>query len=130
MIRNLPIALDRLPLIATGHVTPVQEWVEMHDGSRRPSGNQARQKLDDGTLGAPLWEVAVLSPEADRPELISVQVATHEEPKVTAYQPVQLDGLTVRVTVGRDGKLRGYWSATAAHPAKGAHQHKQEHAAA
>lgn len=131
MIRNLPVATDRLQLVATGHVTPVQEWVELHDGRRTPSGNQARQKQDDGSLGLPLWEVAVLSPESDRPELVSVQVAANDEPKVAAYQPVQLDNLTVRVTVGRDGKLRGYWSATGASPAKGQpHQQKhQEHAA-
>lgn len=132
MIRNLPVAPDRLALIATGHVNPVQEWVETSDGRRAPSGNQAREKREDGSLGLPVWEVSVLPTDTDRPEIIAVQVAGQDEPKVAAYQPVQLDNLTVRVTVGRDGKLRGYWSATGASPAKGAHQqhqHKQEHAA-
>lgn len=117
MIRNLPVDTSRLGLLATGHCNPVQEWVELSDGSRRPSGNQQREKREDGTLGAPLWTVDALVPGEERADLISVQVAAQDQPRVGQFQPLHLEGLTARVSVGRDGKLRMYWSATAVHTA-------------
>ena len=43
---------------------------------------------------------------------MSVQIATDEAPQVGQFQPVTFDGLVARCTVGRDGKLRQYWSAS------------------
>jgi hypothetical protein len=50
-------------------------------------------------------------PGEDRAEVIGIQIASHDEPKIEQFKPLQLEGLVVRVSVGRDGKLRQYWSA-------------------
>jgi hypothetical protein len=112
MIRTLPVDPTRMQLVAaTSSAVPVPEWAELADGSRRPSGNQARAKNEDGSLGAPLWIVDCLAAGEERAEVIGVQIATHDQPQVQQFAPIQLDGLVVRVSVGKDGKPRQYWSA-------------------
>jgi hypothetical protein len=106
MIRTLPLDTNRLSLISTGHCTPVAEWEEQN-GSRRPvPGAQAKDEA-----GTPLWIVDAMAAGEERAEVFGVQVASHEEPKVEQFKPLQLQGLIVKVSVGRDGKLKQYWSA-------------------
>src|SRR3954451_21150138 len=107
MIRTLPLANARFNLISTGHCTPVAEWAELADGSRRPVPG-AQAKNEDRV---PLWVIDAMVPGEERAEVIGVQVASHDEPKVEQFKPLVLEGLVVRVSAGRDGKLRQYWSA-------------------
>lgn len=106
MIRNLPVDADRLNLISTGHVTEVKEWAELADGSRKPSGNQARNEAR-----VLLWVVDALVDGEERGEVIGIQIASQVEPQVKRLEPLRLDGLTARVSVGKDGRVRMYWSA-------------------
>lgn len=107
MLRNLPVDATRLGLISTGHVTARAVWAELSDGSRRPvPGKQAVN--EDGT---PLWTIGALAPTAERPEVIEIEVASHDEPKVQQFGPLYLEGLEVRVSKSRNGELRQYWSA-------------------
>lgn len=107
MLRNLPVDTDRLALIATGHVEPVREWIE-RDGRRQPSEDQSR----DEETNLPLWQVHVMIPSGDRPELAAVRVPSREVPQVQQYGPVAFEHLVCRVSVNRQsGQLTGYWSA-------------------
>jgi hypothetical protein len=108
MIRQLPVDTARLELVSTGHVTPVAEWAELADGSRRPiPGGQAKNDY-----GRPLWVVDAIPVDEERGEVVGIQVASEDEPQVEQFKPVQFDGLQVRMSVGRnDGKLKLYWSA-------------------
>ena len=129
-LRTIPVDPHRVQLVAAvPAATAVSEWAELADGSRRPSGNQAREKREDGTFGDPLWQVDCLVAGEDRGTLISVQIASGDEPKVQQFAPVAFEGLVARCSVGRaDGKLRQYWSATGVQqPGKGGHQPKPEH---
>lgn len=108
MIRTLPVDPARLGLVATGHVTAVQVWAELADGSRRPVPGQ-QQKNDDQV---PLWTVAGMVASAERPEVIEIQVASFDEPKVQQFAPLAVEGLEVRVTKKRDGTIAQYWAAT------------------
>ncbi|MGE3795801.1 MAG: hypothetical protein AB7I38_18005 [Dehalococcoidia bacterium] len=109
MIRNVPVDASRLPLVAaTSEPIPVQVWAELTDGSRRPVPES--QQKDDA--GRPLWTVETLFAEpGQRAEVVSVQVASHDVPRVTQYAPVPFVGLAARVSKGRDGSIRMYWSA-------------------
>jgi hypothetical protein len=98
MIRNLPLDSNRFNLISTGHCTPVAEWAELSDGSRRPVPG-AQAKNEDRV---PLWVLDAMVPGEDRAEVIGIQVASHDEPKIEQFKPLQLEGLVVRVSVGRD----------------------------
>lgn len=112
-LRNLPVDTSRVQLVAAvPAAAAAAEWAELADGSRRPSGNQAREKREDGSLGSPLWIVDCMVAGEDRGTLVSVQIASDQEPQVGQFQPVAFEGLVARCSVGRDGKLRQYWSAT------------------
>lgn len=112
MLRSLPVDAVRLNLVAASNTAvAVPEWAELADGSRRPSGNQAREKREDGSNGAPLWVVDCLAAGEERAEVIGVQIASPDQPQVAQFQPVRLEGLVVRVSVGKDGKPRQYWNA-------------------
>lgn len=114
MIRNLPVDAARLGLVAaTASAQPAAEWVELSDGSRKPSGNQARARTEDGSVGALLWTLDLLAPGEDRAEVVSVQIASNDEPKVQQFQPVELADLVARVSLDRKtNQPRLYWSAT------------------
>lgn len=124
MLRDIPVDQGRTRLIsAVSAAAQMPEWGELSDGSRRPTGNQAREKHEDGTLGAPLWQVDCLIAGGDRGSLVSVQIASTDEPKVAELAPVVFTELTVRPVVGRaDGKLKQYWSATGVDNGKAHHQ--------
>ena len=73
-MRTIPVDTTRITLIGTGKAAARAEYVELSDGSRKRSGNQAK----DETSGMPMWVVDVLvdDDDADRAEVISVKVAS------------------------------------------------------
>jgi len=110
MIRNLPIDLGRLPLLAASpDPIPVAVWAELSDGSRRPVPGKQGTTED----GVPLWQIdcLVAGMAGDRAEVVTVQVASHDAPKVAQCQPVALAGLSVRVSKSKTGDVRLYWQA-------------------
>jgi len=110
MIRNLPIDLGRLPLLAaTAEPIPVAVWAELSDGSRRPVPGKQGTTED----GVPLWQIdrLVAGVGGDRAEVVTVQVASHDAPKIAQFQPVNFQNLTARVSKTRGGDIRLYWQA-------------------
>lgn len=104
---------SKQPMVATGVVGIVQEWMEK-DGKRRPSDVQAR----DEATGFPLWNVEVMYQQTAFGRVSSttamVAVCAMEEPSVEPLKPVQFEGLGVEVRVIRaTGALVENWSATA-----------------
>jgi hypothetical protein len=89
-MRAIPVDCTRITLIGTGKSAERAEYVELSDGSRKRSGNQAK---DDA--GVPVWVVDVLidDPEADRAEIGSVKIATWEPPITKLGQPVRFVNL-------------------------------------
>ena len=123
MIRELPVATDRLALLSTGDVEPITKWVDdPTTGRRKPSDEVER----DEATNLPLWRVHVLVPGGDngRPELVAVQVPAPTKPEVTPFSPVQFERLVCRVAVNRQSnQLAGYWSAAGvAAPARNGHK--------
>lgn len=111
-LRNLPVDISRVQLVsAVPAASAVAEWVPTTDGARKPSGNQAREKRPDGTIGAPLWSVDCVVAGEERGTLVSVQIASNDQPQVSQFQPVAFEDLVARCSVGRDGKLKQYWNA-------------------
>lgn len=121
----IPVDGERAALIATGHVEPVQVWVEK-DGRRQPGD----QEKDEAT-GLDLWTVHALIVGDTRPVTIGVRVPSRECPAPAALAPVAFERLVVNARVDRNGKLATYWSAAGlAEPRRQTHQPKQEQAAA
>ncbi|MBW0114935.1 hypothetical protein [Pseudonocardia abyssalis] len=90
-MRQIPVDMNRVNLIGTGKAAARAEYVELSDGQRRRSGNQAK----DETTGMPVWVVDVLvdDPEADRAEVVGVRVSSHEEPVTEKWKPVRFRNL-------------------------------------
>lgn len=112
MIREVPVDMSRIELVASGHVVPVPVWAEMPDGTRRlMEGEQAK----DEQTGQLLWNVDVFGESGEgedaRAEVVSVQVRSAQQPVVKRFGPIKFRDLTVRFSRGRDGQLRNYWSA-------------------
>lgn len=124
MIRTVPVDTSRLALLCAGPPEPVTQWVDdPATGRRKPSDQPER----DQDTGLPLWRVHVLVPGGDnsRPELVAVQVPAQDLPVLAEFSPVTFERLEVRVAVGRDGRLAGYWGAAGVAPAaqhQGGHQ--------
>jgi hypothetical protein len=81
-MRSYPIDAQRVRLISTGTVTPVQKWVELADGSRRPDPT-GRQDSND--RGLPLWRVEVILPpdegdDRDKTGVAEITVACQGQP--------------------------------------------------
>lgn len=108
MIRNVPVNAQELNLVAAGPSEAVQVW----DRSGDRAVMTDRQELDE-TTGDPLWTVYAMCAAGGRPEVIQVRVPARQQPVLTQFGALEFDGLEVRVNVGRDGKLAGYWSARA-----------------
>ena len=110
MIRELPVDSSRIQFVATGHVTPVIEWVDDGNGGRKPSDQQARD-TDTHDL---MWTVDAMADgeEFDRAEVVGIQLPAPYQPVVKKFAPVPFQNLRVRFTKGRDGNLRNYWSAS------------------
>ena len=93
-MRSLPVDLTRIAFIGTGKVIEKGEYVELSDGSRKASGQQAK---DDA--GTPLWTVDVIVDDDDarRAEAVGVTVASYEEPKTPKWQPVRFREVTATI---------------------------------
>lgn len=97
-MRSIPVDLTRINFVGTGKVIPKAEYVELSDGSRRASGNQAK---DDA--GTPLWTVDVIidDDDAKRAEAIGVTVANYDEPQTTKWRPVAFREVTATIYVDK-----------------------------
>lgn len=97
-MRSIPVDLSRITFIGTGKVNPKPEYAELSDGSRRATGNQAK---DDA--GTPLWTVDVIVDDDDarRAETVGVTVASYEEPVTPKWQPVRFREVTATIFVDR-----------------------------
>lgn len=85
-MRQIPVDASKIRLISAGDtVETVAEYVELSDGGRRRSGNQA--KNDDGV---PMWVVYAFVPaeQGERPEMVKIKVASREEPQPGAFGDV------------------------------------------
>lgn len=107
-------------ILSGGTVEMVTKWAELSDGTRKPTGEQDR---DDN--GRHLWRVTAILPaldERDRPEMISVTVASMDEPNVGGLaEPLAFERLRVRPAVNRrTNALTLYWTADGVRLAKGA----------
>lgn len=89
-MRQIPVDTNRVMLIGTGKAAARAEYVELSDGQRRRSGNQAK---DDN--GMPVWVVDVLvdDPDSDRAEVVGVRVSSHDEPVTEKWKPVRFRNL-------------------------------------
>jgi hypothetical protein len=93
-MRSLPVDLTRVTFIGSGKVIAKAEYVELSNGERRASGNQAK---DDA--GTPLWtlDVYVDDDEARRAEAIGVTVASYDEPECPKWKPVHFRDMTANI---------------------------------
>lgn len=120
MIREVPVDSERIELIASGHIVPVQQWIEdpANPGQRKlatgPTG-EPLQATDEQT-GELLWNVDVYGESgqegAERAEVVSVQVRAPYQPVLKKFAPVKFKELAVRFSKGRDGNLKNYWAAS------------------
>lgn len=103
---QFPIDSTRATLVATGKVTPVNEWTT--DGKR--TDNQKRNP----DTGMPLWIIDCLVDDDDaaRSAVAGVEVGSPVQPVVQKFRPVAFVGLTLNVYVQRQsGALVCRWSA-------------------
>ena len=93
-MRSIPVDLSRVTFIGTGKVIEKAEYVELSDGSRRASGQQAK---DDA--GTPLWTVDVIVDDDDarRAEAVGVTVATYDPPITPKWVPVRFREVTATI---------------------------------
>ena len=126
-MRNVPVDSTKIQLIGTGKTAERAEYVEMSDGKKKRSGNQARLIGPDGKPGAPLFVVDCLlnDPEAERAEIVSVKVASYEVPETVFGQPVRFRGLVASPYV-RDGRIAWSFSADAMEGAGQVHRPQPE----
>ncbi len=90
-MRAIPVDTTKVNFIGTGKGSARAEYVELNDGTRKRSGNQAK----DETTGLPLWVVDVLvdDDDADRAEIAGVKVSARDEPVTEKWRPVKFIGL-------------------------------------
>ena len=93
-MRSIPVDLSRVQFIGTGKVIEKSEYVELSDGQRRASGQQAK---DDA--GTPLWTVDVIvdDDDAKRAEAVGVTVASYDMPTSPKWQPVAFREVTATI---------------------------------
>ncbi|WP_152363724.1 hypothetical protein [Microlunatus speluncae] len=100
----------RQQMVATGNVTPVNEWMDTPNG-RRQSDQQAR----DADTGMLLWEVEVLYQSVSFGKNVTVtapvQVGADAQPSVKAFTPVEFVDLMCSANVTKGGGLRESWRA-------------------
>lgn len=85
-MRSIPVDTTKVQFIGTGKVAERAEYVQLSDGSRKRSGNQAK----DETTGLPVFIVDVLvnDPENNRAEIAGVKIASAVAPETQLGQPV------------------------------------------
>lgn len=124
-LRTIPVAAELLGLVSAGQPEPLMRWDEK-DGRRVLTDQQEK----DEETGEPLWTAYLMPTGADRPEVLSVRVRARQQPVLTQFGPVAVDGLEVNARVGKDGRMAQYWSAAGIRDgAPNGHrpQPKQEH---
>lgn len=103
-MRRIPIDTTRISFVGTGKAAERAEYVELTDGSRKRSGNQAK----DQETGLPIFVVDVLvdDDEADRAEVIGVKILSKYPPETAKWQPVRFINLTAMAyTDQRSGRV-------------------------
>ena len=90
-MRSIPVDTTKVQFIGTGKVAERAEYVELSNGERRRSGNQAT----DPDTGLPLYVVDVLvnDPEAQRAEIAAVKIPSATPPETQMGQPVNFRDL-------------------------------------
>ena len=90
-MRRLPIDSTRLTLIGTGKTAARAAYAELADGTRR----RVPDAQDKNDQGVPMWIVDCLldHDDAERAEVVSVKVASYDEPVVPKWQPVKFRNL-------------------------------------
>ena len=98
-MRAIPVDTTRVQFIGTGKCAERAEYAELSDGSRRRTGQQAK----DPESGLPMWVVDCLVDDDDarRAEVVGVAVASAIEPECPKGRPVVFRGLTATVYVDR-----------------------------
>jgi hypothetical protein len=97
-VRNFPIDSARLTAFSTGVVAPVQKWIELSDGSRKPdpAGRQ-----DEDEHGRPLWRVEAILPadaedERDKTSVTEIVIASKDRPDAGNFgEPLAFVDLTM-----------------------------------
>lgn len=102
-MRTIPVDTNRVSFIGSGKHVDKAEYVELTDGSRKRSGNQATN--DDGV---PLWTVDVFLDDDDarRAEVVSVTVAMHDEPRIEKFKVVKFRDLVATIWVDQGGRAQ------------------------
>lgn len=117
-MREIPVDVTKVTLVATGKVAARAEYVTLSDGQRRASGKQAVN-----ADGVPEWIVDVIcdDPDTARTEVIGVRVAAHEEPNLPKWQPVRfIDLVAVPYVDQRSGRVAVSFRAAGIEQAKAA----------
>lgn len=98
-MRSIPVDCDKVTFIGTGKAAARAEYVELSDGSRKRSGEQAK----DPDSGLPVWVLDVLvdDDEADRAEVVGVKIASRDEPHTEKWKPVRFTNLVITPYVDR-----------------------------
>lgn len=90
-MRRIPVDTTRVRLLGTGKTAARAAYAELSDGSRR----RIPDAQDKNENGVPLWVVdCLLADDADRAEIVSVKVASYDEPKTELGKEVRFRGLT------------------------------------
>lgn len=90
-MRRIPVDTSKVTFVGTGKTAARAQYAELADGSRR----RVPDAQDTNEHGVPMWVVDVLvdDDEADRAEVVSVKVASFDEPKTDKWKPVRFVGL-------------------------------------
>lgn len=101
-MKEIPVDTNKVTMIGTGKAAKRAEYVEMSDGSKRKSGDQAK---DDH--GVPIWVIDVLvdDDDTDRAEIAGVRVSTHDEPRIEKWKPVKFVNLRAKPWVDSGGNF-------------------------
>ncbi|BBG04589.1 MULTISPECIES: hypothetical protein [Pseudonocardia] len=131
-MRRIPVDTARVAFVGTGKTAARAKYAELADGSRR----RVPDAQDTNDEGVPMWTVDVLvdDDEADRAEVVSVKVASYDEPRTEKWQPVAFRNLVAFGYVAQ-GSNRVAYSFTAdaiegpVSGRKGAQNHGEQNAA-
>lgn len=126
MLRTLPVNGEALGLVSAGTPEAVMRWDDK-DGRRIMSEHQ---EVDPDT-GQRLWTVFAMPTLAERPEVLQVRVTADQQPVLSMFGPIRVEGLSVNVRKDKAGAIVQYWSASSVADAGHGNrrEHKQEQAA-
>lgn len=129
-MRSIPVDTTKVQFIGTGKVAERAEYVELANGERRRSGNQAT----DENTGLPLYVVDVLvnDPDSQRAEIAAVKIPSNVPPETQMGQPVNFtDLVAVPYVDNRSNRVAMSFRATGIDNGnqRGGKAQNQEHAA-